>query len=83
MYLKKNHYQKIALLWNMDNVIISPHNSWASEMNFRRRYEIAYKNMKKYINNEELINIVDIKKDIEPLLNILNILVELRDSNPP
>lgn len=49
-------------LWNMDNVIISPHNSWASEMNFRRRYEIAYKNMKKYINNEELINIVDIKK---------------------
>ncbi len=49
-------------LWNMDNVIISPHNSWASEMNFRRRYEIAYKNMKRYINNEELINVVDIKR---------------------
>ena len=49
-------------LWNMDNVIISPHNSWASEMNFRRRYEIAYKNMKRYINNEDLINIVDLKR---------------------
>lgn len=49
-------------LWEMDNVIISPHNSWASEMNTRRRYEIAYTNMKKYINNEELVNIIDLNK---------------------
>ncbi len=46
----------------MDNVIVSPHNSWASEMVFRRRYEIAYKNMKRYVNNEELVNIVDIER---------------------
>lgn len=49
-------------LWDMDNVIISPHNSWGSEMTFRRRFEIAYKNMKRYINNEELINIVDLDR---------------------
>ncbi|WP_025642511.1 phosphoglycerate dehydrogenase [Schnuerera ultunensis] len=49
-------------LWDMENVIISPHNSWASEMNFRRRYEIAYKNMKRYINKKKLINIIDLKK---------------------
>lgn len=49
-------------LWSMDNVLISPHNSWASEMNFRRRYEIAYENMKRYINNEELVNVVDVEK---------------------
>jgi phosphoglycerate dehydrogenase-like enzyme len=49
-------------LWELDNVIISPHNSWASEMNGRRRYEIAYKNMKRYIDGEELINIIDLKK---------------------
>ena len=49
-------------LWSMDNVLISPHNSWASEMNFRRRYEIAYGNMKRYINNEELVNVVDVEK---------------------
>jgi len=48
-------------LWEMDNVIISPHNSWASEMYSRRRYEIAYENMKRYINKEELINVVNLK----------------------
>jgi len=49
-------------LWEMDNVIISPHNSWASEMNRNRRYKIAYENMKRYINNEELINVINLKK---------------------
>lgn len=53
---------KNSSLWEFDNVIISPHNSWASEMNSRREYEIAYKNMKKYINGEELINVIDLKK---------------------
>lgn len=48
-------------LWEMDNVIVSPHNSWASEVYARRRYEIAYKNMKRYINNEELVNVVNLK----------------------
>lgn len=48
-------------LWEMDNVIISPHNSWASEMYARRRYEIAHKNMKRYINNEEMVNVVNLK----------------------
>jgi len=49
-------------LWDMENVIISPHNSWASEMYKRRRFEIAYQNMKRYINNEELINVIDLMK---------------------
>lgn len=49
-------------LWNMDNVLISSHNSWASEMNRKRRYDIAYKNMKNYINKEKLINVIDLKK---------------------
>ncbi len=62
MCLKKNHYQKNSPLWEMDNVIISPHNSWASEMNANRRYKIAYENMKRYIKGEELINLVDIKR---------------------
>lgn len=48
-------------LWEMDNVIISPHNSWASEMYSKRRYEIAYKNMERYINKKELVNVVDLK----------------------
>lgn len=49
-------------LWNMDNVVITPHNSWASEMSNKRRFEIAYKNMKKYIDNEELVNAIDLSK---------------------
>lgn len=49
-------------LWKMDNVIISPHNSWASEMNRNRRFKIAYENMKRYINKEELINVIDLRK---------------------
>ena len=49
-------------LWEMDNVIISPHNSWASEMYAKRRYEIAYENMKRYIKGEKLVNIVDLEK---------------------
>lgn len=49
-------------LWEMENTIITPHNSWASEMFGRRRYEIAYTNMKKYINNEELVNVVDLER---------------------
>lgn len=53
---------KNSPLWNMDNVIISPHNSWASEMNANRRYEIAYENMKRYIMGKDLINLVDIKR---------------------
>lgn len=48
-------------LWEMDNVIVTPHNSWASEMYSRRRYEIAYKNMERYINKNDLINVVDLK----------------------
>lgn len=49
-------------LWDLDNVIISPHNSWPSQLIPKRRFEIAYNNMKRYINNEELINVVDVEK---------------------
>lgn len=53
---------KDSPLWEMNNVIISPHNSWASEMNHRRRFEAAYNNMKRYINGEKPINIIDLNK---------------------
>lgn len=49
-------------LWLLDNIIISPHNSWASEMFQRRRFKTTYNNLKNYINNEELFNVVDLKK---------------------
>lgn len=53
---------KDSPLWKMDNVIFSPHNSWGSEMILQRRFELVYKNMKNFINDEELINVIDLKR---------------------
>jgi phosphoglycerate dehydrogenase-like enzyme len=49
-------------LWEMDNVIITPHNSWVSEMRNERRFNIIFENMKRFINGDKLLNIVDIEK---------------------
>ncbi len=49
-------------LWDMDNVFISPHNSWLSEKRNDRRFELIYENLKAYIENKPLKNIVDVKK---------------------
>jgi phosphoglycerate dehydrogenase-like enzyme len=49
-------------LWGLDNVIITPHNSWISEMRNQRRWELIYNNLRRYINKEGLINIVDVNK---------------------
>lgn len=49
-------------LWELDNVIVTPHSSWISEMRNERRYNIIYENLKRYINGEKLQNIVDIER---------------------
>jgi phosphoglycerate dehydrogenase-like enzyme len=49
-------------LWELDNVLITPHNSWVSEMRNERRYNIIYENLKRFIAGERLRNIVDINK---------------------
>ncbi|MBZ4662904.1 MAG: D-isomer specific 2-hydroxyacid dehydrogenase [Caloramator sp.] len=49
-------------LWDMENIIITPHNSWVSEMRNERRYNIIYENMKRYAEGRELLNTVDIIK---------------------
>jgi phosphoglycerate dehydrogenase-like enzyme len=49
-------------LWDLDNVIITPHNSWISEMRNERRYNIIYKNLKSFIDGEKLMNIVNIDR---------------------
>lgn len=53
---------KDSPLWELDNVIITPHNSWISEMRNERRYNIIYENLKRFINGETLKNVVDIDK---------------------
>ncbi len=49
-------------LWELPNIIITPHNSWISEMRNERRYGIIYENLKRYISGEMLMNVVDIKR---------------------
>ncbi|MGE5678075.1 MAG: phosphoglycerate dehydrogenase [Pseudomonadota bacterium] len=49
-------------LWSMENVIITPHNSWISEMRNERRYNIIYENLRRYISGEKLMNIVDVER---------------------
>lgn len=49
-------------LWDYNNVHISSHNSWLSEMRNIRRYNTILSNLKSLIRGEKLINVVDIKK---------------------
>lgn len=49
-------------LWEMENVLISPHNSWISEMRNHRRYNTIYDNMKSFALGHSLKNIVDLNK---------------------
>ncbi|QCX34128.1 dihydrofolate reductase [Caloramator sp. E03] len=53
---------KDSPLWELENVIITPHNSWISEMRNERRFNIIYENLKRYVNGEPLKNIVNIIK---------------------
>lgn len=58
----KEPLPKDSPLWDMDNVIITPHNSWVSEMRNARRFETIYENAAKYIRGEVLKNVVDLDK---------------------
>lgn len=49
-------------LWEMENVIVTPHNSWMSEMRDERRFKTILENMDRYMNNRELLNVVNLKK---------------------
>ena len=49
-------------LWDMDNVYISPHNSWISEQRDARRFNLIYENLKAYIEDKPLKNVVDTRR---------------------
>ncbi|KYH34883.1 (S)-sulfolactate dehydrogenase [Clostridium tepidiprofundi DSM 19306] len=49
-------------LWNLENAIITPHNSWVSEMRNDRRFEGIYRNMERYSKGMQLYNIVDLRR---------------------
>lgn len=68
-YLEEGKFMGIALdvfeeeplsqdsgLWEFERVYLSPHNSWVSEMRNERRFTTIYENMKRYLQEEALIN---------------------------
>jgi phosphoglycerate dehydrogenase-like enzyme len=46
-------------LWQMDNVIITPHMSGRSPGSDRRRFEVLKENLRRFARGEPLINVVD------------------------
>ena len=48
-------------LWELENVILTPHTAGFSPTNDQRRFEIFRDNLKNYLNNEALLNQVDFK----------------------
>jgi len=53
---------KKNMLWDLDNVIITPHNCWISEMRNERRFDGIYSNLEHYIHDKDLDNVVDMKR---------------------
>lgn len=53
---------KESPLWDLDNLLISSHNSWVSEKMDDRAFEVTYENLKRYKEGRQLINIVDISR---------------------
>ena len=50
-------------LKNIQNVFITPHIAGLSDNNRERGYKLIKENLYRYLNNQELLNIVDKKKE--------------------
>lgn len=46
-------------LWGMENVILTSHSSGHSPKMLERRYEMLCENIRRYLANEEMLNVVD------------------------
>lgn len=49
-------------LWRLPNVIITPHVSNVSDMGLSARYEVAKENVRRYVNGERMLSVVDVSK---------------------
>jgi phosphoglycerate dehydrogenase-like enzyme len=53
---------KESRLWSLDNVIISPHLSWAMENYLSHATHLFCKNLRRYLAGKKLLNVVDRKR---------------------
>lgn len=49
-------------LWELDNLLMTPHNAGSTPNYFKRAMEIFINNLKRYKNGEALINVIDYDK---------------------
>jgi D-2-hydroxyacid dehydrogenase (NADP+) len=49
-------------LWSMPNVIITPHISAGSDTQMKRFWLLVRENLRRYVNGEKLLNVVDLKR---------------------
>ncbi len=49
-------------LWDMENVILTPHVAWRAPHTGERRFQILVENLRRFLNKEPLINEVDKRK---------------------
>ena len=49
-------------LWDFDRVIITPHNSWISELRNDRKYRMILENMKQYKKGNNISNVINVDK---------------------
>lgn len=59
---EKEPLNKESKLFEFDRAYLSPHNSWISEKRNQRRFELIYYNMKAFIEDKPLTNVVNIQK---------------------
>lgn len=59
---EKEPLDKNSLLWELENVYLTPHNSFVSESMHTRVFAIIYENLKRYKEGEELLGVIDINK---------------------
>jgi phosphoglycerate dehydrogenase-like enzyme len=53
---------KDSKLWEFENLIATPHNSWWSDKNPDRVFNLVHNNLEKFIKGEQLKNVVNLKK---------------------
>lgn len=46
-------------LWRMPNVVITPHIAGASDLMFERLFEVAGENLRRYVDGEPMLSVVD------------------------
>ena len=59
---QKEPLEEGSKFWEFDNATITPHNSWVSDKNHERNFNMIYNNLKNYINEKPLHNLVDVYK---------------------